>query len=155
MGKGRESEGKKGQFDSIRWKEHALFLMQFTLSLNGVYTIQNSNFTLKRSTRVKIGRCEAKTADCGPGVKCRLSVKWRPSINCSRGRVFKAKKIPQIHVNDHLLDTCFHKSFPCSFETSSTIWKHNSNLKPLFPSGRPHASFFDTRDRELVQRYDV
>ena len=87
--------------------------MQFTLSLNGVYTIQKSNFTLKRSTRVKIGRCEAKTADCGPGVKCRLSVKWRPSINCSRGRVFKAKKIPQIHVNDHLLYICFHKSIPC------------------------------------------
>ena len=129
--------------------------MQFTLSLNGVYTIQNSNFTLKRSTRVKIGRCEAKTADCGPGVKCRLSVKWRPSINCSRGRVFKAKKIPQIHVNDHLLYICFHKSIPCFFETSSTIRTHNSNLKPLFPSERPHASFFDTRDRELIQRYDV
>ena len=36
-----------------------------------------------------------QTADCGPGVKCRLQtkskaqagVKCRPSINCSRGRV--------------------------------------------------------------------
>ena len=37
----------------------------------------------------------ATQANCGPGVNCRLSVKWRlqagvkcrPSINCSRGRV--------------------------------------------------------------------
>ena len=49
----------------------------------------------------KIGQCKTQTADCGPGVKCRLwvkcrlqtksktqaGVKCRPSINCSCGRV--------------------------------------------------------------------
>ena len=43
----------------------------------------------------------------------------------------------------------------CFFRVSSTTRKHNRNLKPFLPSERPHASFFDTRNRELVQRYDV
>ena len=72
------------------------------------------------------------TADCRPGVKCRLcvicrlqtqskmqvGVKCRPSINCSRGRL-KGKTIPQIHVNEDLLDICFHKSIPLFSGTSS------------------------------------
>ena len=87
-----------------------------------------------------------RTADCAPGVKCRLcvkcrlqteskrqgGVKCRPNINCSRGRV-KGKKIPQIHVNEHLLDDiCFHKSIPFFSGTSSTTRKHNRNLEPFF-----------------------
>ena len=87
------------------------------------------------------------TADCGPGVKCRLrvkqggrkiqnedcrlGVKCRLSINCSHRRV-KGKKILQIHENDHLLDICFHKSIPLFSGTSSTTRKHNCNLEPFF-----------------------
>ena len=45
--------------------------------------------------KTKTADCRLQTADCGPGVKCRLQtesktqtgVKCRPSINCSRGRV--------------------------------------------------------------------
>ena len=49
-----------------------------------------------------IGQCKTQTADCRPGVRCRLcvkcrlqtksktqaGVKFRPTINCSRGRVY-------------------------------------------------------------------
>ena len=46
---------------------------------------------------------------------------------------FKGKKIPQIHVNEHLLDDiCFHKSIPFFSGTSSTTRKHNRNLEPFF-----------------------
>ena len=75
----------------------------------------------------RFGQCKTQTADCGPGVKC------RPSINCSRGRVQEQKKIPQIHVNEHLLDdTRFLKSIPFFSGTSSTTRKHNRNLESFF-----------------------
>ena len=45
----------------------------------------------------------------------------------------KGKKIPQIHVNEHLLDDiCFHKSIPFFSGTSSTTQKHSRNLEPFF-----------------------
>ena len=106
-----------------------------------------------------------KRRDCGPGVKCRLCVKcrlqtksktqaWvkcRPSINCSRGRV-KGKKIPQIHVNEHLLDDiCFHKSIPFFSGTSSTTRKHNRTLEPFFPSERRHTSTLDEKFSTYTQ----
>ena len=102
----------------------------------------------------RFGQCKTQTADCGPGVKCRLQteskiqagVKCRPMINCSRGRVQEQKKIPQIHVNEHLLDDIrFLKSIPFFSGTSSTTRKHNRNLEPFFPSERPHASTLDTK----------
>ena len=99
---------------------------------------------------------QTRTPDQGQNaglcVKCRLQtesktqagIKWRPSINCSRGRV--RKKIPQMHVNEHLLDhICFHKSIPFFSGTSSTTRKHNRNLEPFFPSERPHASTLDAK----------
>ena len=46
---------------------------------------------------------------------------------------FKGKKIPQIHVNEHLLDDiCFHKSIAFFSGMSSTTRKHNHNLEPFF-----------------------
>ena len=48
---------------------------------------------------------------------------------------FKGKKIPQIHVNEHLLDDiCFHKSIPFFSGTSSTTRKHNLSLRSAFCS---------------------
>ena len=135
------------------------------------------NVTLPVSVkrRLRTADCGLRTADCGPGVKCRLcvkcrlqteskrqgGVKCRPNINCSRGRV-KGKKIPQIHVNEHLLDDiCFHKSIPFFSGTSPTTRKHNRNLEPFFPPERPHASTLDakfsiyvTRERELAPRWN-
>ena len=75
---------------------------------------------------------------------------------------FKGKKIPQIHVNEHLLDDiCFHKSIPFFSGTSSTTRKHisNRNLEPFSVRETSRFNFirevFDTRDRELVQHHDV
>ena len=62
---------------------------------------------------------------------CRLGVKCTPSINCRRGRV-KGQKSTQIHVNDHLLDICFHKSISFFSGTSSTT----RNSWTFFPSGK-------------------
>ena len=46
---------------------------------------------------------------------------------------FKGKKIPQIHVNEHLLDNiCLRKSTPFFSWTSSTTQKHNRNPEPFF-----------------------
>ena len=100
--------------------------------------------------------CGLRTADCRPGVKCRLCVKcsWcrlqtesktqavvkcRPSINCSRGlveRFNKGKKNPpqKIHVIEHYLLTwrhLLHKSIPFFSGMSSTTQKHNRNLEPF------------------------
>ena len=47
---------------------------------------------------------------------------------------FKGQKIPQIHVNEHLVDICFHKSIQ-----DSLLWNvvddpktYNRNLEPFF-----------------------
>ena len=46
---------------------------------------------------------------------------------------FKGQKIPQIHVNELLLeDICFHKSIQDFSRLSSTTQKHNRNLEPFF-----------------------
>ena len=64
------------------------------------YQCDNSDFDFCIAEPVSVKR-RLRTADCGPGVKCRLcvkcrlhtkskmqtGVKCRPSINCSRGRV--------------------------------------------------------------------
>ena len=50
----------------------------------------------------------------------------------SQAKGLKAKKIPRICVNDHLLDICFHKSIPFFSGTLSTSRKHNRNLEPFF-----------------------
>ena len=56
----------------------------------------------------------------------------------------KGEKIPQIHVNEHLLDDIgFQKSIPFFSGTSSTTRKHNCNLEPFSPSEGPHASTLD------------
>ena len=68
--------------------------------------------------------CKMQNEDCRLGVKCRLS------INCSHGRVW-GQKIPQIHVNDHVLDIYYYKSIPFFSEMSSTTRKHNCNLEPF------------------------
>ena len=66
---------------------------------------------------------------------------------------FKGKKIPQIHVNEHLLDDIyFHKSIPFFSATSSTTRKHNRTLEPFFSVRETsHFNFrcevFDIRDR--------
>ena len=66
---------------------------------------------------------------------------------------FKGKKIPQIHVNEHLLDDiCFHKSIPFFSGTSSTTRKHNHNLEPFSVRETSRFNFircevFDIRDQ--------
>ena len=113
--------------------------------------------------------CGLWNADCGPGVKCRLSVKCtlqtesktqagckmqnedcRLGINYSHwgggGGGFKGKKILQIHVNDRLLDIYLHNFISFfSVMLSLTTQKHNCNLEPFFPSERPHASSLDVK----------
>ena len=74
----------------------------------------------------------------------------------SRGK----QNIPQIHVNDHLRDICFHKSIPFFSGTSSKTGKYNRNLEPFPIRGTSRLNFprrevFVTRDRELVQHEDV
>ena len=68
---------------------------------------------------------------------------------------FKGKKIPQIHVNEHLLDDiCFQKSIPFFSGTSSTTGKLNRNLEPFFrPRDFTRQPYI--RDQELVQHHDV
>ena len=132
-----------------------------TVRLDGICYQIDTSYTVS----VKRRDCGLRTVDCGPGVKWRLCVKcrpqtksktqaWvkcRPSINCSRGRV-KGKKIPQIHVNEHLLDDiCFHKSIPFFSGTSSTTRKHNRTLEPFFPSERRHTSTLDEKFSTYTQ----
>ena len=72
---------------------------------------------------------------------------------------FKGKTLPQIHVNEHLLDVCFHKSIPFFSGTSPTTRKHICNLEPFSVRETSRFKFrsevFDTRDRELVPHHDV
>ena len=89
---------------------------------------------------------------------CRLRVKRRPSIHGTT--VVAEEKKTQIHVNDHLLDICFHKSIPVFSGTSSKTGKYNRNLEPfsIRETSRlnfPRRDVFVTRDRELVQHCDV
>ena len=99
------------------------------------------NFTLKPLSQVSV-KCRLRTADCGLAVKFRLSentdcrlrvkriklgAKCRPSINCIIVvERFIGQKIPQIYVNDHLLDICFHKSITSFSGTSSTAQNNRS-----------------------------
>ena len=105
------------------------------------------NFTLKPLESLETKAVSVKyrlwTADCRLGVKFRLSentdcrlrvkhiklgAKCRSSINCMIVvERFTGQKIPQIHVNDHLLDICFHKSITSFSGTSSTA-QNNCNL---------------------------
>ena len=121
------------------------------------------------------GQCKTKTADCGPGVKCRLcvkcrletesktqaGVKCRPSINCSRRRVQGPKT-------------------PANTSKRTLPWRHllsqmHSGLSSLERRRRPkniiailnlfsvretslfnfRREVFVTSDRELVQHHDV
>ena len=92
------------------------------------------------------------TADCGPGVKwrqqsesktqagckmqnkdCRLGVKYRPNINCSRDG-FKGKINPAntCKRSRTCLWCAFTNPFLCSLERSSMTRKHNCSLQPFF-----------------------
>ena len=91
-------------------------------------------FTVSVKRRLRTADCGLRTADSGPGVKCRLSlkcrlqtesktlagVKCRPSINCSRRRVYGQIKSRKMHVNKHFNTwwpyICFHKSIHSSLE---------------------------------------
>ena len=87
-------------------------------------------------------------------VKRGLGAKCKPSINRD-AEGFKGINIPQIHVNDHLLDICFHKSIPFFSGTSPTTRKHICNLEPFSVRETSRFEVFDTRDRELVPHHDV
>ena len=65
---------------------------------------------------------------------------------------FKGKTIPQIHVNEHLLDISFFLALGRHRRRENILVTAIFNL---FPSERPLASTFDTRDRELVQHNHV
>ena len=56
-----------------------------------------------------------------------------------------------MHVNDHLLDICFHKSIQRRRRPENTI----AILEPFLRSRDLTLQVFDTRDRELVQNHDV
>ena len=56
-----------------------------------------------------------------------------------------------MHVNDHLLDICFHKFIQRRRRPENTI----ATLEPFLRSRDLTLQVFDTRDRELVQNHDV
>ena len=114
-----------------------------------------------------------RTADCGPGVKCSLSVKWRlqsesktqagckmqnkdcrlgvkyrPNIYCSRdglkGKINPASTCKR-SLTIYLLLMCFHKSISFFSGKSLMTRKLNCSLELFFLSQRPHASTLEMK----------